>query len=441
MSFRKFGGLQYAAKHNIVSSNYNTSNNLIVTENVGQPNSFINFESDIHLNGNLVILPTGPTGSSSNNGIYFPDGSFQNTAGGGGSGTGVTGPTGEPGSGVTGPTGEPGSGVTGPTGEPGSGVTGPTGGSGTGVTGPTGEPGTGVTGPTGEPGTGVTGPTGGSGTGVTGPTGEPGSGVTGPTGEPGTGVTGPTGEPGSGVTGPTGEPGTNYWTLSSGNLYPTIITNNVGIGTTGPAYALDVSGNTNISGTITNTATQPGPSDSSTKVPTTAWVQTAISNTQTSFTITSDASSNDWNFTIPYSYGRAFSYLVYSDTNVTTSSASQLGSTSITYGNITANGSFFLASGCMIYQLYNGTSNQQITYCAGYQDQYTYSASGSGYIPSVSNSIGQTITWVVSSNTVQENNNTCPPTASSNFTTNYTLTVPVNISSCNLKLIISNIIT
>ena len=342
MSFRKFGGLQYAAKHNIVSSNYNTSNNLIVTENVGQPNSFINFESDIHLNGNLVILPTGPTGSSSNNGIYFPDGSFQNTAGGGGSGTGVTGPT---------------------------------------------------------------------------------------------------GEPGSGVTGPTGEPGTNYWTLSSGNLYPTIITNNVGIGTTGPAYALDVSGNTNISGTITNTATQPGPSDSSTKVPTTAWVQTAISNTQTSFTITSDASSNDWNFTIPYSYGRAFSYLVYSDTNVTTSSASQLGSTSITYGNITANGSFFLASGCMIYQLYNGTSNQQITYCAGYQDQYTYSASGSGYIPSVSNSIGQTITWVVSSNTVQENNNTCPPTASSNFTTNYTLTVPVNISSCNLKLIISNIIT
>ena len=384
---------------------------------------------------------------------------------------GATGPTGAPGSssgntGDTGPTGTPGidgiasnTGATGPTGAPGSTS------ANTGATGPTGAPGidgtanTGATGPTGAPGsssgiTGDTGPTGAPGsssgiTGDTGPTGAPGldgtanTGATGPTGAPGSGVTGPTGGSGTGVTGPTGEPGTNYWTLSSGNLYPTIITNNVGIGTTGPAYALDVSGNTNISGTITNTATQPGPSDSSTQVPTTAWVQTAISNTQTSFTITSDASSNDWNFTIPYSYGRAFSYLVYSDTNVTTSSAETLGTSSITYGNIiTANGSFFLASGCMIYQLYKGTSTTQITYCAGYDDEYTYSASGSAYIPSVSNSIGQTITWVVSStNTVQENNNTCPPSASGNFTTNYTLTVPVNISSCNLKLIISNIIT
>jgi hypothetical protein len=47
MSFRQFGGLNYAAKHNIVASNYNTSNNLLVTQNVGQPHSYINFESDI----------------------------------------------------------------------------------------------------------------------------------------------------------------------------------------------------------------------------------------------------------------------------------------------------------------------------------------------------------------------------------------------------------
>ena len=93
MSFRKFGGLQYAAKHNIVSSNYNTSNNLTVTEKVGQPNSDINFESNIYLDGDLHILATGPTGSSSNNGIYFPDGSFQNTAANT-SGQGINGVTG-----------------------------------------------------------------------------------------------------------------------------------------------------------------------------------------------------------------------------------------------------------------------------------------------------------------------------------------------------------
>jgi len=53
MSFRQFGGLQYAARHNAVSSNYNTSNNLLVTQNVGQPNSYINFQSDI--SGNISV--------------------------------------------------------------------------------------------------------------------------------------------------------------------------------------------------------------------------------------------------------------------------------------------------------------------------------------------------------------------------------------------------
>ena len=30
MSFRQFGGLQYAAKNNIVSNNYNSSGNLLI---------------------------------------------------------------------------------------------------------------------------------------------------------------------------------------------------------------------------------------------------------------------------------------------------------------------------------------------------------------------------------------------------------------------------
>jgi len=53
MSFRQFGGLQYASKHNAVASYYNTSNNLLVTENVGQSNSYINFLSDI--SGNQIF--------------------------------------------------------------------------------------------------------------------------------------------------------------------------------------------------------------------------------------------------------------------------------------------------------------------------------------------------------------------------------------------------
>ena len=53
MSFRQFGGKRFAAKNNIVSNLYNTSNTLFVTQKVGQPNSYINFESDI--SGNIVI--------------------------------------------------------------------------------------------------------------------------------------------------------------------------------------------------------------------------------------------------------------------------------------------------------------------------------------------------------------------------------------------------
>jgi hypothetical protein len=53
MSFRQFGGLQFASKHNAVASYYNTSSNLLVTQNVGQPNSYITFLSDI--SGNINI--------------------------------------------------------------------------------------------------------------------------------------------------------------------------------------------------------------------------------------------------------------------------------------------------------------------------------------------------------------------------------------------------
>ncbi len=53
MSFRKYGGTQFASSHNIVKSNVNTTDSFYVTQNVGQPNTYINFESDI--SGNVII--------------------------------------------------------------------------------------------------------------------------------------------------------------------------------------------------------------------------------------------------------------------------------------------------------------------------------------------------------------------------------------------------
>jgi len=161
--------------------------------------------------------------------------------------TGITGATG-----VTGPTGP--TGVTGATGKTGpTGVTGTAGTSGakgaTGVTGPTGAGATGATGKTGPTGpTGVTGATGAGTAGATGATGK--TGVTGPTG-PGVGATGPIGPTGAngtaginGVTGPTGPAGTGstFWNrdATNGYLYPTTLTDNVGIGIAAPTSNLHV---------------------------------------------------------------------------------------------------------------------------------------------------------------------------------------------------------
>jgi hypothetical protein len=114
MSFRQFGGLQFAPKHNIVGSNYNSINNLQVSQNVGQPSSYINFESDIsgNLNGNLSgdSGATGVTGATGATGATGPAGA-----------TGATGPAGA--TGATGPAGA--TGATGPAGA--TGATGPAG--------------------------------------------------------------------------------------------------------------------------------------------------------------------------------------------------------------------------------------------------------------------------------------------------------------------------
>lgn len=53
MSFRQFGGLQYAAKNNYVSNNYLSSTDLQIRGNLGQPNSAISVLSD--LSGNQLF--------------------------------------------------------------------------------------------------------------------------------------------------------------------------------------------------------------------------------------------------------------------------------------------------------------------------------------------------------------------------------------------------
>ena len=173
--------------------------------------------------------PAGPSGPSGDPGPAGPQG-----AAGANGATGATGATGP--QGIQGPTGLQGlQGVQGPTGL--QGVQGPTGPQGTaGAQGPTGAQG--IQGPTGPQGAvGANGPTGPSGAnGAAGPTGPSGAnGAAGPTG-----ATGATGPLVAGTTGQTLYHNGTTWAATN-NLFHSA-SNNVGIGTTTPAYKLHVLG-------------------------------------------------------------------------------------------------------------------------------------------------------------------------------------------------------
>jgi NDP-sugar pyrophosphorylase family protein len=56
MSFRQFGGLTYASKHNIVSSNYNSQNNVYVPNCVGAPGTLIKYLSNLLFGGEYVTI-------------------------------------------------------------------------------------------------------------------------------------------------------------------------------------------------------------------------------------------------------------------------------------------------------------------------------------------------------------------------------------------------
>jgi hypothetical protein len=192
---------------------------------------------------------------------------------------------------------------------------------------------------------------------------------------------------------------------------------------------------------ITSSGTAPTPASTSNdqSIATTAFVK--ANSGISSFTITSSVGTNSWSFTIPNSYGRAFTYSVFSDTNPTTSSKQSSTNPPFSYGAITLNGSFFLATGNAVYQPYSGTSASFVDYCSGFQNIHSISANGGGYVMSVINSMGQTVTWTITSNSVnststQSGATPCPAVASpSTFTTTYTITVPTSIVSCSLVLV------
>jgi len=135
MSFRRVGGINRAANNNIIRNNVCTTDTLLVTNQVGEPNSRMVIESEFDINNNVRISENLNVGANTVIGgstliggnltvLGIIKGSYTGPTGY----TGCTGPTGV--QGVTGPTGVKGNdaSLTGATGRTGpTGFTGPTG--------------------------------------------------------------------------------------------------------------------------------------------------------------------------------------------------------------------------------------------------------------------------------------------------------------------------
>jgi hypothetical protein len=102
MSFRKYGGINYAPTNNITKNKYSTSENLDITGQLGQSNSSIIVKSCLDIQAGPNCSFTGSNGPTGYTGFQGPTGS-QGPTGYTGSQSTITGPTGP--TGYTGPTG------------------------------------------------------------------------------------------------------------------------------------------------------------------------------------------------------------------------------------------------------------------------------------------------------------------------------------------------
>jgi hypothetical protein len=163
--------------------------------------------------------------------------------------------------------------------------------------------------------------------------------------------------------------------------------------------------------------------DNSSIIPTTQWVQGAISSASTGTTVTLTCFNLYWNAAGNYTqfsfqgfpnwtaYSWIFSTPIASKT---TQSYTNLGNTPCTVPNVTPNGSFLLITGTGITQTYSATSSTMVTYCSGFQQNYTVTSTSNAAILSIISSIGASVLApVYISNNLNENTSNCPPTGTS----------------------------
>jgi hypothetical protein len=180
-------------------------------------------------------------------------------------------------------------------------------------------------------------------------------------------------------------------------------------------------------------ATSPATSDSSTTLATTAWVHDAITSCSGTVTLTSTTvGTTSFTFPITGLTGNYYTFVIYN----------QLGMSSKRYAG-TSGGTFSSVSGgvfgsglCSRTTLTNA-SGTQITYCAGFQQTYSWSQQNAGYIPQINNVEGNTFTVVNGQfGSTSENTGVCPPRAGTYSGSFMNFTLGSAIASQNLIMVL-----
>ena len=180
-------------------------------------------------------------------------------------------------------------------------------------------------------------------------------------------------------------------------------------------------------------ATSPATSDSSNTLATTAWVKSAITSSNATVTLTSTtAGTTAFAFPITGLSGNYYTFVLYNQLGM--NSEGNGGSGGGSFSNVSGG---VLASGFCCRTTLTNTSGTQITYCAGFQQTYSWSQQNAGYIPQINNVDGNTFTKVNGSfGSTSENTGVCPPNAGAYGGSFMNFTLGSAIASQNLIMVL-----
>lgn len=183
-------------------------------------------------------------------------------------------------------------------------------------------------------------------------------------------------------------------------------------------------------------ATPPATYDSSTTLATTQWVKSAIARAdETSIALTSTAvGTTTFSFAVSGLTGNFYTFALYS-----TNSMNSKGSTGTSGGSFSSVAVGVLATGMRSKTTLTNSSGTQITYCAGFQQTYSWSLTNNGYIPQINNVQGNTFTSVTGQVCgTSENSGTCPPSAGNygGSFMNFTLGTPIASQYLQMTLLL-----